>query len=143
MMDEILKSKSGPLGFNYRNFTSPTGHLINANINQANAQVYRQKKRDRDSLKDDLTVLEIHKDEQKKILMDYGQPKGLWMGLAVLVYACLVGVVYPSTLLPYPKNIYNDEDTKWLLLGLFFSQLLFLFIYLGYYMYILTKEEKE
>lgn len=88
--------------------------------NQENIRAYREKKRDRNRLKDELTVLRIQKEDQKKILLDYGKPKGLWWGLAVLFYACLVGIAYPSTLLPYPVAFYDDESTKLLLLGLFF-----------------------
>jgi hypothetical protein len=137
-----LKKKQQPIGpfSNMRiNITPPTTGLIN----HANVQEYREKKRDRDRLKDDITVLILQKDEQNKILYHYGKPKGMWWGLFVLFYACIVGIAYPSTLLPYPKDVYDDELTKWFLLGLFFSQLSFLFVYLGIYMHILTKEDSE
>ncbi|MFB5284535.1 hypothetical protein [Peribacillus sp. Hz7] len=80
---------------------------------------------------------------QMKILNDYGKPKWVWTGLFVLIYACIVGIIYPSTLLPYPKDIYDDVLTKWFLLGLFFSQLVALFVYLGFAMYKLTNDKDE
>lgn len=106
-------------------------------------QEYNQKVRDRDKLEDDLSTLYLQRDSQIKILEKYGNPKGHWWGLIVLVYACIVGIVYPSTLLPYPLDFYDDVSTKTLLLSLFYSQLLFLFTYLGIYIFILTKEEEN
>jgi hypothetical protein len=71
-------------------------------------------------------------DVQKKNLEAYGKPDGLWTGLIVIIYACAVGVIWPVTLLPYPEETYNDVLTKWVVLGLFFSALAFLFLYLAW-----------
>ncbi|MCD5324763.1 MULTISPECIES: hypothetical protein [Pontibacillus] len=104
---------------------------------------YKQKANNKANMEYELKVLRLRRDEQKKLLGEFGKPKGLWMGLLVLVYACAVGVAYPITLLPYPVGIYDDQNTKSLLLSLFFSELIFLFVYLAYYTFILTKRENE
>ena len=104
---------------------------------------YKDTRKERDRLIDDIRVLELQQEEQLKILNDYGKPKWVWSGLFVLVYACIVGIVYPSTLLPYPKDKYDDVLTKWFLLGLFFSQLLALIIYLGIATYKLTNDKED
>ncbi|AZV41401.1 hypothetical protein BAOM_0789 [Peribacillus asahii] len=46
-------------------------------------------------------------------------------------------------LLPYPADTYNDSLTKTFLLILFFSQLVALFVYLGFAMYKLTNDKDE
>jgi len=104
---------------------------------------YKDTKKERERLKSVIRSLELQKEEQMKILNDYGKPKWVWTGLFVLIYACIVGIIYPSTLLPYPKDIYDDVLTKWFLLGLFFSQLIALFVYLGFAMYKLTNDKDE
>jgi hypothetical protein len=105
---------------------------------------YKETKKERDRLIDDIRVLNLQLEDNLKIYNDYGKPKWVWSGLLVLVYACIVGIVYPSTLLPYPEEekIYDDVLTKWFLLGLFYSQLLALIIYLGAAMYQLTRQKK-
>ncbi|MGP9038101.1 hypothetical protein ACT1WM_16475 [Bacillus stercoris] len=102
---------------------------------------YNDKKKERDRLYDDIRVLELQIEEQRKILNDYGKPRGVWGGFAVLVYACIVGIIYPSVLLPYPTDTYNDNLTKYWILFLFFSQLVALFVYLGFAMFKLMKDE--
>lgn len=109
---------------------------------QSEAQAYQQKKRDRDMYNNEISHLKQQKFEQQKILEDFGKPHGMWSGLAVLIYASIVGIGYPITLLPYPKETYDDEATRLLILLLFLSQLLVLFVYLGINMYRLTKDEK-
>ncbi|MEK4626558.1 hypothetical protein MKY06_30135 [Priestia sp. FSL P4-0332] len=106
------------------------------------AQSYKDKVKERNNLQDELRFLKMQKTEQNKILQDYVKPKGLWGGLIVLVYACIVGIVYPSTLLPYPEKAYS-VTLKWVLLGLFFSQLAALFAYLFISLYSLTKFSKR
>ncbi|MCY8973997.1 hypothetical protein [Bacillus atrophaeus] len=102
---------------------------------------YRDKSKERDRLDDDTRVLELQIEEQRKILNDYGKPHGVWGGFAVLVYACIVGIIYPSMLLPYPTETYNDNLTKYWLLFLFFSQLVALFVYLAFAMFKLMKNK--
>lgn len=104
---------------------------------------YRDKEKELDRLSDDIRILDLQKDGQLKILDDYGKPKWIWSGLFVLIYASIVGIVFPSTLLPYPAETYDDSLTKWTILGLFFSQLLVLFIYLGLAMRKLTHTEEK
>lgn len=115
--------------------------LVSPIVNQTNTLAYRERVKDRNNLRDDVHVLEIQLKEQEKILGDYGKPKGLWGGLLVLIYACAVGIAYPTILLPYPTEVYDDILTKWVLIGLFFSELLALFIYLAVAMYKLTKQK--
>lgn len=102
-------------------------------------QMLRDRINERNTLRNEVQTLNIRKNEQEKILSDYGKPSGLWGGLLVLIYSCIVGIAYPSVLLPYPENTYNDVTTKWFLLFLFFSELIALFIYLGVSMFKLTK----
>ena len=137
------RPKTGPPGFPILtdfDFTPP--RLPNAISTHTNAHAYQQKKRDRDTYSNELSYLRQQESEQKKILEDYGKPHGMWGGLIVLIYASIVGIGYPITLLPYPLQTYNDEATRFLILLLFLSQLLALFIYLGISMYSLTKDEK-
>lgn len=112
-------------------------------LNSANNQDYREKIKERDQLNNELAVLNIQKREQEKILGDYGTPRGLWSGLLVLIYACIVGIICPSILLPYTIGVYDDLSTKYLLLGLFFSELIVLFIYLAFTMYKLTQTQRK
>lgn len=116
--------------------------LFNSFPNNANKQYYNEKVKERDSLEEEIRYLEMQKRVQNKIIQEYVKPKGLWGGLIVLVYACIVGIVYPSTLLPYPATAYN-VTLKWVLLGLFFSQLAALFTYLFFSLYSLTKFTKR
>ncbi|WP_077305726.1 hypothetical protein [Terribacillus halophilus] len=136
---EIPKTSDNPFGIN---FPPPS---INAELlfrsNPVNQQIYRDKIKQLNNLENELTILKLRREEQTKILNDYGKPTGLWGGLWVLIYACIVGIAYPSTLLPYPQNTYNDGITKWFLISLFISQLLALFLYLGISMSKLTKQE--
>jgi hypothetical protein len=138
------RPKTGPPGFPILpdlDFTPP--RFSNPIQAQTEAQAYQQKKRDHDTYRNELSYLRQQESEQKKILEDYGKPHGMWGGLTVLVYASIVGIGYPVTLLPYPLQTYNDEATRILILLLFLSQLLALFVYLGISMYSLTKDEKD
>lgn len=138
LYDEIMKSSYssyGPLGIKVP--TPP--NLIPARLNLVEQQIHRDKIKEFQRLQNEIEVLKVRKDEQEKILNDYAKPNGLWGGFFVLIYSCVVGIAYPSTLLPYPKDVYNDELTKCFLLVLFFSQLIVLFLYLGIAMYRLTK----
>ncbi|MGE7876178.1 hypothetical protein [Peribacillus muralis] len=134
VIDEMEQPEAtGPFAnFKYIPLTTPT---INTD--------YKDTQKERNRLIDDIRVLELQQEEQLKILNDYGKPEWVWSGLFVLVYACIVGIVYPSTLLPYPKDKYDDVLTKWFLLGLFFSQLLALIIYLGIATYKLTNDKED
>jgi len=91
---------------------------------------YKDKKRECGKLENEIKILELQKEEQLKILKEYGNPKWIISGLMVLLYATIVGIVYPSILLPYNKGIYDDILIKWIVLCLFFSHLVMLFIYL-------------
>ena len=107
----------------------------------SNVIEHRDKRRERDRLKNEVQVLTARKIEQEKILNEYGKPTGLWSGLFVLIYSFIVGIAYPSLLLPYPEGTYNDEKTKWLLIILFFSALFAIFAYLVISMYKLTQRK--
>lgn len=140
LYDEIMKSSYssyGPLGIKVP--TPP--NLIPARLNLVEQQIHRDKIKEFQRLQNEIEVLKVRKDEQEKILNDYAKPNGLWGGFFVLIYSCVVGIAYPSTLLPYPKDVYNDELTQCFLLVLFFSQLIVLFLYLGIAMYRLTKNK--
>lgn len=114
--------------------------LLNS-VSPVTSQIYRDRIKERNGLEDEVQILNGMKEEQEKILSDYGNISGLWSGLAVLIYACIVGIAIPSMLLPYPLNTFDDVATKQLLLILFYSELIALFVYLGISMYKLTKED--
>ena len=135
IFEEIYKlSQPQPTGM-----LSGFGSFISGNPNTD----YRESKKEKERLENEITILDLQKNEQIKILDDYGQPKWIWSGLFVLIYASIVSIIYPSTLLPYPPNTYNDIQTKWLILSLFYSQLFALFIYLGFAMYKLTHSDNN
>jgi hypothetical protein len=130
---------SNPLwGVNLKPLISNSA-LINS-VSPVTSQIYRDRVKERDKLEDEIQILTGMKEEQEKILRDYGKVSGLWGGLAVLIYACIVGITIPSTLLPYPLNTFDDVATKQHLLALFFSELIALFVYLAVSMYKLTKK---
>ncbi|CAM4102815.1 hypothetical protein [Mesobacillus thioparans] len=134
--DEISKSQSNGIFGHLHNFAP-----INPNAFTPNTD-YKDKKRERDRLDDEIRILELQKNAQLELLDNYGKPVWIWSGIAVLIYASIVGIIYPSTLLPYPADRYNDNLTKWFLLGLFYSQLISLFIYLSIAMYKLTNKDE-
>lgn len=140
--DGIIELMAPPPAYNQYGLSHINLKQLSGNLPKINTD-YKDSKKERDRLLDDIRVLELQKDEQRKILADYGKPRWVWSGLCVLIYACCVGIIYPSTLLPYPKETYNDPLTKWFLLSLFFSQLAALFMYLGYAMYKLTHEKEN
>lgn len=91
---------------------------------------YNEKKKELGQLEAERTILLAQKEEQERILQDFGKPKYVMSGLLVLAYASIVGMIYPSTLLPYPTDTYNDTLTKWSILSLFFSHIVAIFTYL-------------
>lgn len=140
LKDSLPKKPVSPL---MSDFSSPFDPIaIRANliptVVPVNHQAYRDKEKNRDTLKDEVTILTLQLGERQKILDDYAKPRGFWGGIIVLIYASLVGVAYPTTLLPYPSNYYDDVATKWLLISLFLSQLVALFIYLTYEIHEMT-----
>lgn len=93
------------------------------------------------ALEDDIKVLKALRSAEDDILKVYGKISGLWGGLAVLIYACIVGIIIPSFLLPYPLNYYDDSATRMTLLILFVSELIAIFSYLGFAMFRLTRND--
>lgn len=108
--------------------------------NIGNAKWYGDKVKERNILKDEIQILKGIKEEQLKILSNYAHISGLWSGLAILTYSTIASIIIPIRLLPYPIGKYDDLATRKLLLFLFISQLIFLFVYLAVSMYKLTKE---
>lgn len=104
---------------------------------------YKDKKKELGQIEDEIKIIELQKKAQVELLSNYGKPVWIWSGIGVLFYASLVGIIYPSTLLPYPLETYNDGLTKWFLLSLFYSQLLALFVYLSFAMYKLTHSDED
>ena len=109
--------------------------------NIAEQQRYNDQVKDKERLEYEIKFLETQYNEQQKVLIDYGRPNGIWGGMFVLIYSCVVGIAYPVTLLPYPNETFDDELTKWFLISLFISELLVLFSYLSFAMRKLTKDE--
>lgn len=108
----------------------------------ASSQEYKAKVRKVNDLEDDIKVLNALRTAEEDILKGYGKVSGLWGGLAVLIYACIAGIIVPSFLLPYPLGCFDDSATRIALLALFISELVVLFAYLGFSMYRLTKYDK-
>ncbi|TYS14281.1 hypothetical protein FZC78_19185 [Rossellomorea vietnamensis] len=81
-------------------------------------------------IRTELQSLEEQKLKQKSKIESNSKPAGIWSGLVVLFYACLVGICWPSMLLPYPLDTFNDGLTKNVLLILFYSELFVIFLYL-------------
>jgi hypothetical protein len=95
------------------------------------------------ALEDDIKVLKALRSAENDMLNGYGKISGLWGGLAVLIYACIVGMIIPSFLLPYPLNYFDDSATRMTLLILFVSELIAIFSYLGFAMYRLTRHNNN
>ena len=87
----------------------------------------------------ELISLEEQENKHKQIIENNSKPEGVFSGLIVLFYACVVGIIYPSMLLPYPSEMYNDELTKRFLLFWFYSGLIVIFLYLFVQLKNLTK----
>lgn len=138
------KPRYDPLGLtSIRPMSMPNIKNLNHAINIPRQKKRRSKVDEQNKLNNKLHELDVGKDEIIRILNNYGRPEGLWWGLLVLFYACLVGIIYPSLLLPYPLDYYNDVQTKILLLSLFFSELLVFLLYLAFNIHKLTKMTKD
>lgn len=72
---------------------------------------------------------------------DYLKTVGVWIGLGVLIFASLIAIIYPSTLLPYPEDYYDDAKTKVLLITFFIIALLAIFGYIAGYLVQLTRNK--
>lgn len=107
------------------------------------SQEYRSNVNKVKIFEDEIKVLKALKSAEEDMLQSYGKVSGLWGGLGVLIYACVVGIIVPSFLLPYPMGIYDDVATRGVLLGLFISELVILFVYLGFSMYKLTEHKNR
>lgn len=143
MLYELIPKKTEsklPFGMPELN-TNMVDTTLFKRYNTATTIVTRDRLNEKKQLKDDVKLLSEMRNVQNKTLNTYGNITGLWSGLSVLIYACIAGIIIPSLLLPYPLNKYDDMATREVLLALFFSQLFFLFVYLGLSMYKLTKEE--
>lgn len=99
--------------------------------------------KEQEKIEDEIKVLKLQRKAQQELLKDYGKPAWVWSGILVLIYASIVGIIYPSTLLPYPLGVYDDGLTKWFLLSLFYGQLIALFAYLIFAMYKLTHSAED
>jgi hypothetical protein len=90
----------------------------------------KELKRDIQKLEQDKNALETQVSDLKSQLKNLGQPKGVTLGMVVLVYFAVVGIVIPVFLLPFPP----EQFTPILQCGvflLFFSGLLSFFAYLA------------
>lgn len=68
----------------------------------------------------------------------YGKTNSIWIGLVVLICASVIGILYPASLLPYPKDFYDDVLTKRFLMSLFTFSLVMIFGYIFFYLWKLT-----
>lgn len=71
----------------------------------------------------------------------YVKTSGVWIGLLVLVVSSCIGIVYPAILLAYPDKAYSEATTKLLLICLFITSLLLLFMYIGGYLLNVTRNK--
>ena len=106
-------------------------------------QYYKTRVSKMKALENEIKVLRALKSAEYDMLNQYGKISGLWGGLAVLIYACIVGIIIPSFLLPYPLNYYDNSKTRMTILLLFVSGLIAIFSYLGFSMFKLTKHDNE
>lgn len=116
--------------FNIRVGSLPPASRLNISSVKKDYTVFHQRDNERADAQYALALLKGQYEELEKTYNDYAKPKGVISGLLVLAYASVVSIAYPLTLLPYETNHYNDSQTKWLILSLFFSQFLLLFAYL-------------
>lgn len=127
-------------------YESPVTSLLAGGMNIPTPKIdkeYQEKEKMVSQFETELTILSAQKEEQKRILEDFGKPKYVTSGLIVLAYAAAVGIIYPSILLPYPKDTYDDHLTKWWILGLFFSHIVAIFGYLFMAMRGLSRTLKD
>jgi hypothetical protein len=134
---ELLRRTKGPYGS-----VKYMPMISTATVPSYSIQYYRQQKTERDRLDGEIALLKKQIEVQRATLQAYGKPDGVWSGLFVIMYSCLVSVVWPCMLLPYEVNRYNDQLTRWTILGFFFSALLALFVYIGWSTYKLTRSEE-
>jgi hypothetical protein len=90
---------------------------------------YRILERDIENFERDNNALVTQLSDLEVQLTQLGQPRGIKLGIIFLAYFSLVGIVIPVFLLPYPPEQFTLTH-KWSIFLLFFSGLLFFFIYL-------------
>lgn len=95
----------------------------------AKIQSYAVLRRDIEMLTGDQITLQTQLDDLRFQLKHLGKPKGVALGLYLLAYFCIAGVVIPVFLLPFPAEQFTPFY-KWVIFLLFLSGLLFFFIYL-------------
>lgn len=135
-IDSYEDEQRGKLPFDINRMNT---NLFNRNLAKPIDYRYREYIKEQEHLKNELDVLNISRKDTEEAITNYANPRFVWGGLFVIIYIAIVGIIYPTTLLPYPKNTFNDSSTKWLLILLFISELIVLFGYLAYAMKRLTK----
>jgi len=121
----------------YEKMQNPFGAMMSsiANIrmpdfrtaNEANS--YETLKRDIETLKRDKSALETQLSDLNTQLHQLGQPQGVTLGIIFLAYFSLVGIVIPVLLMPFATDQFTLNH-KWAIFLLFFSGLIFFFVYL-------------
>lgn len=96
------------------------------------------KKRDNQAA---ITYLKKQRTHLVKASNRYVKTSGVWIGLLVLVVSSCIGIVYPAILLAYPDKAYSEATTKLLLICLFITSLLLLFLYIGGYLLNVTRNK--
>lgn len=125
-------------------YSPPSSHLplFSPSPRHFNTEEYRYKKREKEQLSNEIKILESQRTEHENTINNYIEGSWIWSGIGVLVYSSLVGILYPTTLLPYPINYYNDAQTKILVITLFGSGLLSIFLYLITAVYKMINRKK-
>lgn len=128
----------------YSPSSSPFSHipLLPPSRIPFNTEEYKYKKREKEQLSNEIKILESQRTEHENTINNYIEGSWIWSGIGVLIYSSLVGILYPATLLPYPINYYNDAQTKTLVIILFGSGLLSIFLYLIIAVYKMISRKK-
>lgn len=129
-----FQERESPFGYSVSTMLAPSS----ASFVKERRKSYQEKEKEFHTHNNELTFLYRKKTEHEKILKNFGGTNNMWAGLLVLVYASIVGIVIPVT-----WGLYGSSPNKTMILCLFLSQLVALFIYLGCSMYSLTKNEKN
>jgi len=90
---------------------------------------YRILERDIETLEREINALETQSSDLKIQLKHLGYPKGVTLGIIVLAYFSLTGIVVPVFLLPFPPEQFTPIH-KWSIFLLFVSGLVLFFVYL-------------
>lgn len=91
---------------------------------------YKSQENELERLLAEISLLESQVIVQERSLSGFGRPQGVASGLSVILYACLVSIIWPITLLPYDPQRHDNESIRILLICLFISAIAMLILYM-------------